>query len=234
LAAQYHLIIAHETAPALLPHSLGADNSHPPVQKVEQRIPMSLNAIPISAPLHRLRPVRWWLYIVALLVALIVLVGGATRLTDSGLSITEWAPISGIVPPLDAADWLAEFAKYQTTTEYQTINRDMSIDQFKIIFWWEWGHRFLARAIGLVVAVPLFVFWVTGRLDPWLKPALLGLLALGGLQGFIGWWMVKSGLVNRVDVSQIRLAIHLTTACIILTVTVWLARSIAPHSTPWC
>ena len=180
--------------------------------------------------LDMLRPVRWWLYFVALLVVIMVLVGGATRLTDSGLSITEWGPIRGAIPPLFPADWLAEFAKYQTTTEYQTINKGMSLDAFKTIYWWEWAHRFLGRLIGIVVLLPLIWFWVRGRLTPWLKPRLVVLLLLGGLQGAIGWWMVKSGLVNRVDVSQTRLAVHLTMACIILAMTVWLARSIARHT----
>lgn len=176
------------------------------------------------------RAVRYWLYVVALLVAIMVLVGGATRLTDSGLSITEWAPITGVVPPLSVNDWIVEFQKYQTTTEYQTINKGMSLEQFKVIFWWEWGHRFLGRFIGFVVLLPLIGFWVAKRLPGWLKPQLIVLLALGGLQAFIGWWMVKSGLTERVDVSQIRLAIHLTLACVIFVMTVWLARSLAPHT----
>ncbi len=191
---------------------------------------MSLINKPLYDPVRELRVVRWWLYFVAFLVAAIVLVGGATRLTDSGLSITEWAPVRGIIPPLSIGQWEAELAKYRTTTEYQTINKGMTMDQFKLIFWWEWGHRFLARLIGFVVAIPLLYFWIKGRLVDWLKPALLLLLAMGGLQGFIGWWMVKSGLVDRVDVSQIRLAVHLTMACVIFTFTIWLARSIAPHS----
>ncbi len=177
-----------------------------------------------------MKPVRFWLYGVAFLVALMVLVGGATRLTDSGLSITEWAPISGAIPPLSPADWAAEFLKYQTTTEFQTINKDMNLEQFKVIYWWEWGHRFLGRLIGFAVIVPLIYFWVRKRLTPRLKPALVGLVILGGFQGFIGWWMVKSGLVDRVDVSQVRLAVHLTLACIIFVWTIWLARSVVRHS----
>jgi len=176
-----------------------------------------------------LTPVRIWLVIVALVVAVMVLVGGATRLTDSGLSITEWAPISGAIPPLTKNDWVAAFLEYQVTTEFKTINKNMTLEEFKFIFWWEWGHRFLGRMIGLIFAIPLAWFWFTGRLTPWLKPRLLVLLALGGLQGFIGWWMVKSGLVGRVDVSQIRLAIHLTLACIIFAMTIWILRSITRH-----
>ena len=174
--------------------------------------------------------VRVWLWTVALLVVAIVVVGGATRLTDSGLSITEWAPIRGMLPPLDAADWAAEFELYRRTTEYQTVNRGMSLADFQFIYWWEWGHRFLARAVGLVFALPLAFFWITGRLTPYLKPRLLVLLVLGGLQGFIGWWMVKSGLVDRVDVSQYRLAAHLTMASVIFAVAVWLAASIGRAS----
>ncbi len=174
--------------------------------------------------------IRIWLYGVVALVVLMVLVGGATRLTDSGLSITEWAPISGVIPPLTVADWNAAFDLYKTTTEYQTINRGMDLEAFKVIYWWEWGHRFLGRLIGLYVAIPLVWFWMSGRLPAPMKPRLLLLFAMGGLQGFIGWWMVKSGLVNRVDVSQIRLAIHLTMACIIVAYAMWLARSLADHT----
>ena len=174
-------------------------------------------------------PIRVWLILVAIVLAIMVLVGGATRLTDSGLSITEWAPLRGAIPPMSHLDWLGEFEKYKGTTEFQTINKHMTLEEFKFIFWWEWGHRFLGRFIGLLFALPLAWFWITGRLTPWLKPRLLILLALGGLQGFIGWWMVKSGLVNRVDVSQIRLAIHLTMACIIFAMTIWVLRSLTRH-----
>lgn len=177
-----------------------------------------------------LKPVRYWLYCVALFVVAMVLVGGATRLTDSGLSITEWAPISGVIPPLSQADWDAAFAQYRTTTEFQTINRSMTLNEFKPIFWWEWGHRFLGRLIGLVYAIPFIWFWVSGRLDRRLKVGLSILFVLGGLQGFIGWWMVKSGLIGRVDVSQIRLAIHLTLASIIFALALWFARSTVAHS----
>ncbi|WP_152045628.1 COX15/CtaA family protein [Aureimonas psammosilenae] len=176
------------------------------------------------------RPVRWWLYAVALMVFAIVLVGGATRLTESGLSITEWKPIHGVVPPLSAAEWQEEFDLYRQIPQYQQINRGMSLDEFKTIFWWEWTHRVLARLVGLVFALPLAFFWATGRLHPKLKPRLLGILALGALQGGIGWWMVASGLVNRTDVSQYRLAVHLTTACLIFAATLWVARGLARHS----
>lgn len=175
--------------------------------------------------------VRIWLYIVCVMVFAIVIVGGATRLTDSGLSITEWKPIHGVIPPLNLADWMEEFDKYKLIPEYTQINEGMSLAQFKNIFWWEWAHRFLGRVIGLVFALPLFFFWVTGRLENMLKPRLLVLLVLGGLQGFIGWWMVSSGLVDRVDVSQYRLATHLTLACLILAYALWIARGLADHTT---
>ena len=172
--------------------------------------------------------IRRWLYVVLVTLLTLVVVGGATRLTDSGLSITEWKPIHGTIPPLSAAEWEEEFAKYREIPEYRYVNRGMSMDEFKVIFWWEWGHRFLARTVGLIFAVPLAFFWLTGRIEPWLKPRLLALLALGGLQGFIGWWMVASGLSVRTDVSQYRLAVHLTMASIIIAAIVWVARSIRP------
>lgn len=174
--------------------------------------------------------VRYWLYVICLMVFAIVIVGGATRLTDSGLSITEWKPIHGVMPPLNIAEWMEEFEKYKLIPEYTQINEGMSLAQFKKIFWWEWGHRFLGRFIGLVFAIPLFFFWVTGRLESKIKPRLLILLVLGGLQGFIGWWMVSSGLVDRVDVSQYRLAIHLTLACFIFAYALWIARGLAEHT----
>ena len=174
--------------------------------------------------------VRNWLYLVAFLIFVMVIVGGATRLTDSGLSITEWKPILGAIPPLNANDWEIALEKYRQIPEYQLINKGMSMEDFKFIYWWEWGHRFLGRLIGLVVFFPLAFFWITGRLESWIKPHLAFLFVLGGLQGFIGWWMVSSGLVERVDVSQYRLATHLTLACIIFAYTFWLARSLAKHS----
>ncbi|MCP4384545.1 MAG: heme A synthase, partial [Hyphomicrobiales bacterium] len=173
-----------------------------------------------------LAPVRWWLVCVALLVIVMILIGGATRLTDSGLSITEWQPIHGVIPPLNQAEWQEEFAKYQQIPEYQLINKGMSLAAFKTIFWWEWGHRFLGRIIGVVFLVPLIWFWATGRIHRSLMPKLIVLFVLGGLQGAIGWWMVASGLSQRTDVSQYRLAIHLTLACAILAALLWVAGSL--------
>lgn len=175
---------------------------------------------------------RVWLYVVLITLFALIVVGGATRLTGSGLSITEWKPIHGIIPPLNEAEWLEEFDKYRQIPQYQQINRGMSLDAFKVIFWWEWGHRILARGVGFIFALPLAYFWLSGRLENQLKPKLLGVLALGGLQGAIGWWMVTSGLIDRVDVSQYRLATHLTIACIIFVAAMAVARGLAPHSAP--
>lgn len=174
--------------------------------------------------------IRYWLYFICLLVLATVVVGGATRLTDSGLSITEWQPILGFIPPLSEAAWQEAFGKYQLIPEFKTINSDMSLNEFKFIYWWEWAHRNLGRLIGVFYFVPLVYFWFTGRIEKKLKPRLIVLLILGGLQGAVGWWMVSSGLVDRVDVSQYRLAVHLTLACIIFAYAMWLARGLADHS----
>jgi len=174
--------------------------------------------------------VRWWLYVVALVLFGLFLVGGATRLTNSGLSITEWNPIHGVIPPLNDAEWQEEFARYKQIPEYKVLNRDMDLAGFKYIFWWEWTHRLIARSVGFIFAVPLIILWAAGCIERKLKPRLVGILALGGLQGAIGWWMVMSGLSVRTDVSQYRLAIHLTTACLIFISTLAVARGLAPHS----
>lgn len=166
-----------------------------------------------SAPTSR--PVAIWLFAVAALVFLMILVGGATRLTDSGLSITEWKPVTGAIPPLNHAQWLDAFAKYQASGEYKLQNAGMSLAQFQFIYFWEWGHRLLGRLIGLAFALPLVVFWLQKRIPNALKPRLVVLLALGGLQGLVGWWMVASGLVDRVDVLPERLAAHLGLALIL-------------------
>ncbi len=176
------------------------------------------------------RLVRGWLYIICLLVVAMVLVGGATRLTDSGLSITEWKPVTGAIPPLSEEVWQQEFAKYQQIPEFKQINAGMDLAGFKYIYWWEWGHRFLGRFVGIVFLLPMLFFWLTNRLEARLKPHLVVLFLLGGLQGAIGWWMVASGLVNRVDVSQYRLAVHLVMAMLIFAYALWLARGLAAHS----
>ncbi len=163
-----------------------------------------------------------WLICVCVCVLAMVLVGGATRLTDSGLSITEWNLAKGLMPPLSAERWAEEFALYQRTTEYQLQNRGMSLGDFQSIYWWEWGHRFLGKMIGVVFALPFVLFWAAGRLQRRFWPILL-LFCLGGLQGFIGWWMVTSGLFSGLDVSPARLAIHLGLAFAILAYALWLA-----------
>lgn len=166
-----------------------------------------------------------WLMCVAGLVFAMVVVGGITRLTESGLSITEWKPITGALPPLNEASWLSEFEKYKQIPEYTQINgpAGMTLAEFKFIYFWEWIHRLLGRAIGLAFALPLAWFWVKKAIPAGYKPRLLALLALGALQGTIGWWMVSSGLSARTDVSHYRLAVHLLTALTILGGLVWTA-----------
>lgn len=166
-----------------------------------------------------------WLFIVALMVVMIVAVGGITRLTESGVSITEWKPVTGTIPPITDAQWQAEFDAYRATPQYQLINgpAGMTLESYKFIFFWEWVHRLIARTIGLVFAAPLAWFWVKGRIPQGYKPRLLALLALGAAQGAVGWWMVKSGIVNDVKVSHFRLAAHLLVALITLGGLVWTA-----------
>ncbi len=164
-----------------------------------------------------------WLLSVALLVFLMVVVGGITRLTESGLSITEWKPITGALPPLNDADWASEFNKYKQIPEYQLINKGMAMDDFKFIYFWEWAHRQLGRFIGLAFVIPLLWFWVKNSIPQGYKPRLLALLALGTLQVTIGWWMVSSGLSERTDVSHYRLAIHLLLALFIMAGLIWTA-----------
>ncbi len=169
---------------------------------------------------------RWvgvWLVIVAGMVFAMVVLGGLTRLTDSGLSITEWRPVTGAIPPLSADDWAREFELYRQSSEYALQNAGMTMGEFQFIYWWEWGHRFLGRLVGAAFVLPLVFFWLTKRLPGWLAPRLVILFLLGGLQGFIGWWMVASGLVDRVDVSQYRLAVHLGLAMALLAALAWTA-----------
>ncbi|MHA7899635.1 MAG: COX15/CtaA family protein [Henriciella sp.] len=169
---------------------------------------------------------RWiqrWLIVIGLMVYAMILIGGATRLTDSGLSITEWAPIKGTLPPLSEAAWLSEFEKYKATAEFQQQNYNMTMSEFQFIYWWEWGHRLFGRLIGLV-AVGGFIWFAAMR---WLSKKwalrLGGLIALGGLQGFIGWWMVASGIgeTDRLDVAPYRLMTHFGLALVIIVITAW-------------
>lgn len=168
--------------------------------------------------------IRVWLWMLFTLVVSMIAVGGLTRLTDSGLSITEWRPLTGAIPPLNAADWASEFAKYQAIDEFQIQNRWMELSDFKVIYWWEWGHRQLGRVVGLVWAIG-FLWFLARRAIPtgWTLP-LLGLGVLGGLQGAIGWWMVASGVTSgegMVDVASYRLATHLGLAFVILGFIAW-------------
>jgi cytochrome c oxidase assembly protein subunit 15 len=170
------------------------------------------------------RAVRLWLVCVAALILLIVLVGGATRLTESGLSIVEWRPLTGIVPPLSAAEWQAEFEKYQAIPQYRLVARGMALADFKTIFWWEWGHRVLARSIGAAFLLPFLWFMWRGWIGSALRAGLWTLFALGALQGAVGWWMVASGLAERTEVSQYRLAAHLVLPCMIFVATIFTAQ----------
>ncbi len=164
-----------------------------------------------------------WLLGLALLTAVMVLVGGLTRLTDSGLSITDWAPVMGALPPLSEADWRAAFKAYQGTTEFQEQNAWMTLADFKPIFWWEWGHRLLGRLIGGVWLVGFLVFLLGRRIPAGWVGRLVLPGVLGGLQGAVGWWMVVSGLTGRLDVASYRLALHLGLAFVIFMVLIWLA-----------
>jgi cytochrome c oxidase assembly protein subunit 15 len=169
----------------------------------------------------RSRAVAIWLFAVAALVLAMVVVGGSTRLTGSGLSITQWRPVTGAVPPLSQADWQAEFARYKTIPQYQLLNRGMTLGQFKGIYWWEWTHRLLGRLLGVAFFVP-FVFFAVRRMIPQrLLLRLAGIFVLGGLQGLVGWWMVASGLADRVYVAPERLMIHLGLAFALLGALVW-------------
>ena len=176
--------------------------------------------------------IRLWLYAVATLVLAMVLVGGATRLTESGLSITEWKPVVGVLPPLSAAQWQAEFQKYQAIPQYQALNRGMSLDAFKTIFWWEWAHRLLGRVIGAAFLLPFLWFLWRGSTGPELRRRLWFIFGLGALQGAVGWWMVASGLVDRIEVSQYRLATHLVLACVIYVATIWTAQRLGARPMP--
>jgi cytochrome c oxidase assembly protein subunit 15 len=170
------------------------------------------------------RAVRWWLLSVAALIAIMVLVGGATRLTESGLSITEWKPVSGALPPLTQEQWTQAFEGYKAIPQYHELNAGMSLSQFKSIFWWEWSHRLLGRFIGVAYLLPFLWFLWRGAVGGELKRRLWVIFALGGLQGAVGWWMVASGLSERVEVSQYRLATHLVLALLIYTAIVWTLR----------
>src|SRR3954465_7055979 len=170
------------------------------------------------------RAVHWWLIAIALLIAVMVLVGGAARLTESGLSIVEWKPVTGTLPPLTNAQWTEEFEGYKTIPQYRELNAAMRLDEFKTIFWWEWSHRLLGRVIGIAYLLPFLWFIWRGALGADLKRKLWMIFALGTLQGAVGWWMVASGLTQRIEVSQLRLATHLVLALLIFAAIVWTLR----------
>lgn len=187
----------------------------------------------ICTPMHKQHPasarrpvIRAWLYVVAVLMVLTLVVGGATRLTESGLSIVEWKPVTGVLPPLSPDAWQAEFAKYREIPQYRELNRGMSVDEFKTIYWWEWSHRLLARLVGAGFLLPFLFFLWRGWIEPGLKTRLWTLFGAGALLGGVGWWMVSSGLAGRVSVSQYRLAFHLTLACAIYAAILWTARGL--------
>ena len=186
----------------------------------------------IEAPANlepRRRAIRLWLLTVAALMFVTLVVGGATRLTESGLSIVEWKPLTGIFPPLDDAGWQTEFDKYKTIPQYRARNSGMSLADFKTIYWWEWTHRMLARLVGGVFLLPFLWFLSRGSIELGLRARLWTIFGLGGALGAIGWWMVASGLADRVSVSQYRLAFHLTLACVIYAMVLWTAQRLVPR-----
>jgi heme a synthase len=180
---------------------------------------------PVSArQVPSIGAVRWWLVSIAALIAIMVLVGGATRLTESGLSIVEWKPVTGALPPLSQEQWTQAFDAYKTIPQYRELNAGMNLAEFKTIFWWEWSHRLLGRVIGVAYLLPFLWFIWRGALSADLKRRLWLIFGLGALQGVVGWWMVASGLSQRVEVSHIRLATHLVLALLIFAGIVWTLR----------
>jgi cytochrome c oxidase assembly protein subunit 15 len=181
--------------------------------------------MPETVAENRLRLVRLWLLIAAGMILLTLIVGGATRLTESGLSITEWKPVTGVLPPMSHAEWQAEFTKYQAIPQYRELNQGMSLGEFRVIYFWEWTHRLLARTTGFVFLLPFVFFLWRGDIPKQLQMRLWGIFFGGAALGAVGWWMVASGLAgsNRVNVSQYRLAFHLTLACAIYAAIVWTA-----------
>ncbi|WP_454619382.1 COX15/CtaA family protein [Bradyrhizobium cenepequi] len=171
--------------------------------------------------------VRWWLLSVAALIAIMVLVGGATRLTESGLSIVEWKPVTGTLPPLTEAQWTEAFEGYKKIPQYRELNAGMTLHEFKTIFWWEWSHRLLGRVIGIAYLLPFLYFLWRGAVGGELRKRLWLIFGLGALQGAVGWWMVASGLSQKVEVSQYRLAVHLILALLIYSAIVWTLRRLA-------
>jgi cytochrome c oxidase assembly protein subunit 15 len=184
-----------------------------------------------SVPDRHARAVRLWLLCVAVMIFLTLVVGGATRLTESGLSITEWKPVTGVLLPLSDAAWQTEFQAYQAVPQYKELNRGMSLAQFKVIYGWEWTHRLLARSTGAVFLLPFLFFLWRGWVPPRLRMRLWAIFGAGAFLGAVGWWMVSSGLAGsgRVSVSQYRLAFHLTLACAIYAAVLWTAQQMTPQ-----
>jgi cytochrome c oxidase assembly protein subunit 15 len=185
-----------------------------------------------AQPASHRRAIRLWLLAVAGLMVVTLLVGGATRLTESGLSIVEWRPVTGIVPPLDVAAWQTEFDKYQTIPQYRERNAGMSLAEFKTIYWWEWMHRALARLVGAAFLLPFLWFLWRGWIEPPFRLRLWTIFGLGAALGGVGWWMVSSGLADRVSVSPYRLAFHLTLASGIFAAILWTAQRLLPYASP--
>jgi cytochrome c oxidase assembly protein subunit 15 len=179
------------------------------------------------------RAVRWWLVTVVVLIAIMALVGAATRLTESGLSIVEWKPVTGTLPPLSETQWTQAFEAYKTIPQYRELNAGMNLGEFKTIFWWEWSHRLLGRVIGVAFLLPFLWFLWRGALSADLKLRLWLIFGLGALQGVVGWWMVASGLSERVEVSHYRLATHLMLALLIFAAIVWTLRRMADTPPPF-
>jgi len=190
------------------------------------------------------RAIAHWLLVCLFLIFFMVVLGGVTRLTGSGLSMVNWHPIHGTVPPLNTMEWDEEFSFYQQSPEFQKINRHMDVDDFKTIFWFEYSHRMLGRFIGLVFFVPFVYFWLRKKIKPGLTPKLITMFVLGGFQGLLGWYMVKSGLVSNPHVSQYRLTAHLISAILIYSFILWtwlelrFPKSLQPSQDPqlrrWC
>jgi cytochrome c oxidase assembly protein subunit 15 len=180
----------------------------------------------------QIRAVRWWLLSVAALIAIMVLVGGVTRLTESGLSIVEWKPVTGTLPPLNQEQWTQAFEAYKTIPQYRELNSGMNLGEFKTIFWWEWSHRLLGRVIGVAYLLPFLWFLWRGVLGADLRRRLWLIFGLGALQGVVGWWMVASGLTERVEVSHYRLATHLALALLIFAGIVWTLRRLTDRPLP--
>jgi heme a synthase len=189
-----------------------------------------------AQPARDIRAVRWWLLSIAALIAIMVLVGGATRITESGLSIVEWKPVTGTLPPLNQEQWTQAFEAYKTIPQYRELNAGMNLSEFKTIFWWEWSHRLLGRVIGVAYLLPFLWFLWRGVVGAELRRRLWLIFGLGALQGAVGWWMVASGLSQRVEVSQYRLATHLVLALLIFAAIVWTLRRLAdrpPSTVSW-